>query len=70
MWSDPATVGKYDMVVDVNGNGLYDVGIDALDNNDVEVTAGFVIPEFVSLSLLLVVQIATLLSLIAYKRKH
>jgi len=70
VWSDPATVGKYDIVVDVNGNGLYDVGTDALDNNDWEVTAGFVIPEFVSLSLLLLVQITTLLSLIAYKRKH
>jgi len=47
VWSSPQTVGKYDVVVDVNGNGQYDVGIDALDNNDMEVTAGFiVIPEF------------------------
>lgn len=70
VWSDPSAVGKYDMVVDVNGNGLYEVGIDALDNNDVEVTAGFVIPEYASLSLLLLFQMATLLSLIASKRKH
>jgi hypothetical protein len=47
VWSDPLTPGKYDIVVDVNGNGVYDEGIDALDDNDIEVTAGFfVIPEY------------------------
>lgn len=70
VWSDPATEGKYDIIVDVNGNELYDEGIDALDNNDAEVTAGFVIPEFVTLSFLLAFQMATLLSLIICKRKH
>jgi hypothetical protein len=34
--------------VDVNGNGRYDEGIDALDDNEVEITAGFVVPEFPS----------------------
>jgi len=38
---------KYDIVVDVNHNGLYDAGIDALDDNEIQVTAGFfVIPEY------------------------
>jgi hypothetical protein len=47
VWSGPLTLGKYDVVVDVNGNGVYDEVVDALDDNDVEVTAGFfVIPEF------------------------
>ena len=46
VWGDPLVVGKYDIVVDVNGNGMYDEGIDALDDSDIEVTAGFnVIPE-------------------------
>jgi len=48
VWSDPLTPGKYDIVVDVNGNGDYDEGIDALDDMDIQETAGFfVIPEYV-----------------------
>jgi len=44
LWSHP-TLGNYDIVVDVNRNGLYDAGIDTVDNDDV-VTAGVVIvPE-------------------------
>jgi hypothetical protein len=46
IWSNPQTIGKYDIVVDVNSNGVYDAGVDALDSSDVEVTAGMVIPEF------------------------
>jgi len=46
VWSGPLVPGKYDIVVDVNGNGIYDAVIDALDDSDVQVTAGFhVIPE-------------------------
>jgi hypothetical protein len=56
------TVGKFDIVVDVNGNGQYDPGIDALDDNDIEVTAGFsVIPELSSSLILTLFMIATLL---------
>jgi hypothetical protein len=45
-WASPLVPGKYDIVVDVNGNGVYDAGVDALDDGDIEVTAGFfVIPE-------------------------
>ncbi len=37
---------KHGVVVDVNGNGIYDAEVDALDDSDIEVTAGFfVIPE-------------------------
>ena len=46
LWSSPLIVGKYDIVVDVDGDGLYYAESDALDDNDIEVTAGFfVIPE-------------------------
>jgi hypothetical protein len=46
LWSSPLVVGKYDIVVDVDGDGLYYAESDALDDNDIEVTAGFfVIPE-------------------------
>ncbi len=71
VWSDPSTVGAYDMLVDVNKNGFYDEGIDALDSNDVEVTAGFVIPEFAVLSVLLLFQLAVFAAVVlAKKYKH
>jgi hypothetical protein len=45
-WAGSLNPGKYDVVVDVNDNGIYDAGVDALDDSDIEVTAGlFVIPE-------------------------
>ncbi|MCP8323359.1 MAG: hypothetical protein L6N96_04190, partial [Candidatus Methylarchaceae archaeon HK02M2] len=46
VWSNPQTVGMFDVVVDLNENGYYDEGVDVLDDDDIEVTAGFVIPEF------------------------
>jgi PKD repeat protein len=46
VWPGLLVLGKYDIVVDVNGNGVYDEGIDALDDGDIAVTAGLnVIPE-------------------------
>lgn len=46
VWGSPLVPGKYDIVIDVNGNGLYDEGVDALDDSDIKVTAGFfIIPE-------------------------
>jgi hypothetical protein len=46
IWSS-ATPGKYDIIVDVNGNNQYDTGIDVLLDNKVRITAGFfVIPEY------------------------
>ncbi|NWG11327.1 hypothetical protein HXY33_06245 [Candidatus Bathyarchaeota archaeon] len=69
VWSDPSTIGAYDIIVDINGNGQYDEGIDALDNND-EVTAGFTIPEFLSvITLLLTFSLATILAIVV-RRKH
>jgi hypothetical protein len=68
VWSDPSTLGAYDIIVDVNGNGHYDEGIDALDNNDIQVTAGFVVPEFLPLFALLLFTIAALATVIARKK--
>ena len=46
LWSNPLTPGKYDIIVDVDSDGLYYSETDALDDNDVKVTAGFfVVPE-------------------------
>jgi hypothetical protein len=71
VWSDPSTVGAYDILVDVNENGFYDEGIDALDSNDVEVTAGFVIPEFPVLSVSLLFQLAVFAAMVFVKKhKH
>ena len=68
VWSPPLTIGKYD-VVDVNRNGHYDEGIDALDDHDIEVTAGFFIPEFPLFLILPLFMIATLLAVIVYRIK-
>ncbi|HID26982.1 MAG TPA: DUF11 domain-containing protein, partial [Methanosarcinales archaeon] len=48
IWAS-SVVGKYDIVVDVNGNGQYDAGIDALDAN---IDVGFeTIPEFPTIAI-------------------
>jgi hypothetical protein len=48
IWSS-SVAGQYDMVVDVNGNGNYDAGTDALDSN---MSVGFEeIPEFSTIAL-------------------
>jgi len=51
VWTAPLTAGPYDIIVDVNGNGLYDAGIDALDDNSVQVCpvqhyGVLVVPEY------------------------
>ena len=71
IWTNPQTTGKYDIIIDVNGNGIYDAGTDAIDNDDIEVTAGLTIPEispqFMMAILILVTSIAFLSS--KYKPK-
>ena len=46
VWSS-ALPGEYDIIVDFNSNGIYDEGIDALDDLDVNGGGFFVIPEYV-----------------------
>ncbi len=68
-WSNPQIVGKYDIVVDVNDNGVYDSGLDALDDSDVEVTAGAqIIPEFPTGIVLTIFVSITLFALIIKKK--
>lgn len=63
-----AEIGKYDIIVDVNGNGKYDNCTDALDDLDVN-DAGFeVIPEFTTIAMP-VVAILGLLFLFSRRRK-
>ena len=65
LWSDPLVPGKYDIVVDFDSDGLYYTESDALDDNDIEVTAGFfAIPE-VPLGTLMA-SLATIIGLICY----
>jgi hypothetical protein len=48
VWHHDLTPGKYDIVIDVNRNGIYNKNDDCLDDNDIQVTAGFlIIPEYV-----------------------
>lgn len=46
VWKDPLTPGQYDIVIDVNGNGKYEHGIDSLDDSDVVNTAGLLVIPF------------------------
>ncbi|WP_406661964.1 PEF-CTERM sorting domain-containing protein [Methanolobus sp. ZRKC3] len=50
IWSS-AVVGGYDIIVDVNANGNYDEGIDALDDMDVNGAGYQAIPEFPTIAL-------------------
>jgi hypothetical protein len=60
--------GEYDIVVDVNDNGVYDECIDALDDFDVETAGFFVIPE---LPFGTVLALATcLLALVIYRTRR
>jgi hypothetical protein len=48
LWSKPLTPGKYDILVDFNGNGKYDAGVDALYISQITAASGYLfIPEYV-----------------------
>ena len=63
---DSSNQGKYDIVVDVNGNGKYDKCIDALDDLDIG-DAGFVVPV-PTLTLIGMIALIGLLSMVAMNR--
>ncbi len=65
MWDDPLVLGKYDIVVDVDGDGLYYAESDALDDMDIEVTAGLLIIPEVALGTIMVLA-AMVLALVVY----
>jgi hypothetical protein len=46
-WNPPLILGGFDIVIDVDNNGVFNERVDALDDSDIEITAGFfVIPEY------------------------
>ena len=48
VWNESLTPGEYDILVDFNGNGKYDAGVDVLYNNKIITASGyFLIPEYV-----------------------
>jgi hypothetical protein len=51
LWASP-TLGNYDIVVDVNRNGVYDPGIDAVDSDNVATAGLSVVPELGVIALL------------------
>jgi hypothetical protein len=62
IWAS-SVVGKYDIVVDVGGDGYYNVSTDALDDMDVSNTAGFeTIPEFSTIA----IPVASILGLLFF----
>jgi len=67
VWASPLTMGAFDMLVDVNGNGQYDYGTDALDN-DYKGAAGFVIPEFSSSLIIMLLMMAIAFAAILCRR--
>ena len=70
VWSPTLIPGKYDVVVDVNHDGKYNAGFDAVDDDDIDVNAGFfVIPEYIIGTVLAIVMCFA--GLAVYKRsKH
>ena len=71
LWTSGLVPGKYDIVVDVNQNGVYDDGVDVLDDYEVETAGFFVIPEFWLGTILgLVACFAAFGVFYASKRKH
>lgn len=43
IWNAPLKPGRYDIVVDVNGDGYYNASIDALDESYIEIRAGLLV---------------------------
>jgi hypothetical protein len=62
--------GKYDIVVDVNDNGVYDECVDALDDFDIDTAGFFVVPEVAVGSLMAAAAMFAALGLFAYKKKQ
>ena len=62
-------MGKYDILVDVDDNGEYNEGIDALDSGDVEVTAGFVVPELSHFVAFLTIMLTAFTAVVANRKR-
>ena len=60
--------GKYDIIVDVDGNGNYDEGIDALDDMDVN-DAGFEVPSLTTIGLMALIGLLLVVTMSRIKRQ-
>jgi hypothetical protein len=62
--------GEYDLIADVNDNGVYDEGVDALDDLDVDGAGLFVIPDLLGTIMGLAGCFTALAVFRLSKRKH
>ena len=69
IWTS-AVIGEYDIVVDVNGNGAYDVDTDPIDDMDVN-DAGFeTVPEFTTITIPVAIVFGLIFLISRKKRKE
>jgi len=70
-WNTPITMGNYDIVVDANRDGYYNSSIDALDQSNVQIKAGFqTVPEFSQTTILIALMITTISATILVRKKR
>jgi hypothetical protein len=69
VWSHPLTLGKYDIWIDVNQNGVFDAG-DSWNSQSIGIFATEVIPEFPSIIILSMLMTMILLTSVAYRGKQ
>ena len=68
VWSQPLTLGEYDIWVDVNQNGVFD-GADVWESQSIGIYPVDVIPEFPKWASTLLISIALTVAIVAYKRR-
>lgn len=68
VWSQPLTLGEYDIWVDANQNGMFDGG-DVWNSQSIGIYGLDVIPEFSTVALILLIFIALAVALAIRKRK-
>jgi hypothetical protein len=68
VWSQPLTLGEYDIWVDANQNGAFDDG-DAWNSQAIGIYRFNVIPEFPTLISMLLILIIPTVAIVLYKRR-
>ena len=68
VWSQPLTLGEYDIWVDVNQNGVFD-GADVWNSQSIGIYPLDVIPEFPAWTSMLLVLVLVTVVIATYKRK-
>jgi hypothetical protein len=67
IWDPPLSLGNYDIVEDVNCNGVYDEGIDLVDS--ITVVGAVVVPEFQPVGILAVLMLLALAAVSPSRRR-